>query len=749
MRTERRNYILGAGEQLVEIVLPPPRAPRESKPYTIAEARERLIPRAIETVRVLRNVPNTAMPDDEAVAALTLHPQFLSKSAFPADLLSEVGLRAVGSKPTRIKPEKVARVTEPREEASSTLFVAGKMSAFENLTRILQRPLSSIPQRAAEELTAVEDFKAVTPEDRLTGFSRDVSGSLLECVLHASHGQASHRIVAAFELYAESLGLSVDKQNELFASGLCFLGVQGNLDKVEDLAWFTFLRKVRPMPRMRPLLPSRISRAAAGVPVELLSDPPLDESLIAAVFDTQLPREHALSAHVDGFEYGVAAYMDPEEQLHGLCVASAAMLGPLDGLRSGRAPYKMHHHGVLGEDPDGSGYLAALKTIQEQVKHQNYRLFNLSFGPEGAISDDDVNAFTAVVDELTSDGERLCFVAVGNDGDLDSELQLNRIQPPSDAVNSLAVGAADSRQSHWQKADYSCVGPGRLGCRIKPDLVSFGGSMDEPFGCIGPGTNPDRYNTQGTSFASPSVMRLAGTVVASMGEQLSLTAVRALALHGCRLEDRDKKDVGHGLVETDLNALLTSDPDEVKIVFQGNLAAGKYAQHKLPLPPDLQGMVEIEATLCFASPVDPSFPSSYVRAGVEVLFRPHSERFGTIKNPDGSTRPSTTVKSEALFNQGRAYGGADDRRDAHLWDTVLKVSRTKRATSLHNPVVELHYNRRQEGRPDGAANQPNIPYALVFTIRCKAVNDLYDQVRARFGANVRVLTPRIEIPIRN
>lgn len=454
MRTERRNYILGAGEQLVETVLPPPRAPQERRPYTVAEARERLIPRAIATVTSLREIPRNAMPEDEAVAALTLHPQFLSKSAFPADLLSQVGLRAVGSKPTRIKPDKVDRVSEPREEASSTVYVAGKLSAFENLSQMLERPASTIPERAAEELTAVEDFRAVTREDRLIAFSRDSIGSVLECVLHARSTEQDRRIVAAFERYAASLGLAVDEQNELFASGLCFLAITGDFSKVEDLAWFSFLRRVRPMPRMRPLLPSRISRAAAGVPVVIGNEPPLDASLVAAVFDTPLPSDHALQVLVSSRDYGVPAFSDPEEQLHGLCVASAATLGPLDNLQGGRSPYKLVHHGVLGDDPDGSGYLAALRTIQAIVVEDDYRLFNLSFGPEGAISDDDVDAFTSVVDELTAAGDRLCFVAVGNDGDLDADLQLNRIQAPSDAVNSLAIGATNSRQDSWQRADY-------------------------------------------------------------------------------------------------------------------------------------------------------------------------------------------------------------------------------------------------------------------------------------------------------
>jgi hypothetical protein len=590
----------------------------------------------------------------------------------------------------------------------------------------------------------------VSPEDRIGTVNRHITTQLLECVLHARSVRQDKLIVTSFEAYAESLGLEVERDHELFASGLCFLAVRGGLQALNELAFFSFLRRVRTMPRMRPLLPGRIARAATGIPVQIPPHGPIDTSLIAAVFDTELPVEHALSNVVSSFSYGVPLYPNDDERLHGLCVTSAATLGPLDNVQGGPSPYCLDHHGVLGDDPGGSGYHEALRTIQVKVKEKDYKLFNLSFGPEGAIDDDDVDAFTAVIDELLADGKRLCFVAVGNDGDLEDPLGLgvNRIQPPSDAVNALSVGAADSRQSAWKRADYSCMGPGRHGCRVKPDLVAFGGSMDEPFGCIGPGATPDRYNTQGTSFASPTTMRVAGSVMATMGDQLTPTGVRALLLHGSRLGNRDRRDVGHGLVESDLTQLLTSDPNEVKIVFQGNLAAGKYIQHKLPLPPDLQGLVEIHATLCFASPVDPGFPSSYVQAGVEALFRPHAERFGTITDEDGTKRTSTTVKSEPLFSQGRAYGEADDRRDAHHWDTVLKVAKNKRASSLHKPAVELHYNRRQEGRPDGAANQPQIPYALVITLRCRAVNDLYDQVRTRFGANVRVLTPRIEIPVR-
>lgn len=748
MRQQNRNFILGAGEQLVETVLPPARAPQKTTPYTPQEARQRLAPRLATAVAELRKAPENSLAKGEAVAKLTLHPQFQSKSAFPSDLLADTGLRAIGSKPSRIKAEKVDRKSDSKEEPTTTLFVAGKVEAFDRFATRLSDSSVRFTDRVSEELTSIEEFQAMGPADRMADFAAEIdSTTQLECILHAKSSHGDAEIIKAFVAYAESLGLKVDTTKELFASGLCFLAVSGNIKSVEQLAWFSFLRRIRPMPRMRPLLPTKIVRAATGAPVQIPNVDPLDKGIVAAIFDTPLPTEHALNRWIVSHDYEVPPFPSEDEQMHGLCVASAATLGPLDNLSGDRSPYTVHHHGVLGQDPDNTGYHAALKTIQNEVTKNNYPLFNLSFGPDGAMLDDDVDAFTAVVDELLSNGERLGFIAVGNAGDLDDDLQLNRVQPPSDAVNALSIGASHSRQASWEKADYSCVGPGRFGCRVKPDLVTFGGSMDEPFGCIGQGLTPDRYNTQGTSFASPAAMRTAGSVMATMGNQLTPTAVRALLVHGSRRENKPVKEVGHGLLPNDIDGLLTSQENEVKILFQGFLAAGKYVQHKIPMPPDLEGMVELEATLCFATPVDPNYPSTYVQAGVEAIFRPHSERHNSVVE-GGVRRETSSIQSESLFNQGRVYGGAEERRDAHLWDTVLKTKRAKRASSYNDPVIDLHYNLRQGGQPVGGTAQPEVPYALVLTLRCRSVADLYDRVRSRYGANLQVLAPRLETPIR-
>lgn len=738
MNGEHHNFILGAGESLVESVPPPRKEIPKRSPYPPSEARARLVPRLMQAVAEFRTVPRSALPGNEAVAKLVLHPQYLSKSAFPVNLLRGAGLRAIGSKPTTVTPEKVARKSEPKEESSTLVYVAGDVGAFESLAARLQST-EGLSAATAEELPSVEAIEAMKPADRLRVPPDTPENRLMECVLLAQESQEDERIIQAFCAYASSLHFAVDLPDTLFTSGLCYLTVRGNWEGVNQLAFFSFLRLVRPMPRLRPFLPTRVRRSPLSGVVSLPDMEPAADDLVAAVFDTPLPAEHSLGRWVDTVDYGVPSFDGPDEALHGLCVTSAALLGPLDGLHGESPPFRVHHHGVLGHDPDGSGHHEALRVIQREVKDKEYPLINISFGPEEAISDDYVDPFTTIIEEIGSTGKTLPFVAVGNHGDLDDALQLNRIQPPSDAINAVAVGSATSRRRGWQKADYSCVGPGRLCGRIKPDLMAFGGCEDEPFGCVGPGTAPSRYDTMGTSFASPSAMRTAGMVFAALADQINAVSLKALLVHGSRCDDGDPRQVGHGILPVGLAELLTSEGDAAKILFQGQLTAGRFVRHLIPTPAEFRGMVELTATLCFATPTDAKFPASYSRSGIHPTFRPNS-------NNTSGDRPAP----QPLFSQVRVFGASESRKDAHLWDTALKAHRVMRPATLQDPSIELHYNHRVEGQvaPGDSQAHQTIPYALVLTVRARQMPDLYDQIRSRFAAHLQVLVPRFEIPLR-
>ncbi|EIL1431240.1 S8 family serine peptidase, partial [Escherichia coli] len=120
------------------------------------------------------------------------------------------------------------------------------------------------------------------------------------------------------------------------------------------------------------------------------------------------------------------------------------------------------HYRVLSPTSGDNGnwdLFDVLKKIQSVLDSGDYKFANLSIGPHLPIGDDEVHVWTAVLDQICAKHGILLTVAVGNDGNEDGDAA--RIQPPSDMVNALAIGAADRSGEKWGRAPYSCIGPGR------------------------------------------------------------------------------------------------------------------------------------------------------------------------------------------------------------------------------------------------------------------------------------------------
>src|ERR1043166_9313239 len=106
---DKINFLLGHGERLTEQISAPPTNPEKLQPYSFEEAKERLIPMLRASATAMTNLPPLACPNDEAVAILRIHPEFIAKSYFPGRLLRDVGLEAIGSRPARTIPSKWTR----------------------------------------------------------------------------------------------------------------------------------------------------------------------------------------------------------------------------------------------------------------------------------------------------------------------------------------------------------------------------------------------------------------------------------------------------------------------------------------------------------------------------------------------------------------------------------------------------------------------------------------------------------------
>ena len=734
----RDNFILGRGERLVNSIQPPAMVPDKVDPYTVGEALDRLMPQLEHSLSEMNNLSELATPNGEAVLALTLHPAYIAKSYYPKKLFKELGVEAIGSKGTLVKPEKWTRVGDPVAVRSVTLFVRGRKDAlFAIPDKIAHDQIDSL----SGEIIKIEKIESVAEIERVKPVSSEEANVLLEVALHARPVPEDDFIIRGFEDYIQEMGLSIDSEKRLYAEGLCFMALKAPRSKIDKLNDYNFLRVAREMPHLRPI---PRSGDGTGFDVELPEDAPLDPSMRVAVFDGGIADDSVLNPWVRPKTFNETGAPIADLMDHGQAVTGALLFGPLKEDAPLERPYcYVDHYRVFGENTNAKdeNLLDVLKLIQDTLESSNYSFVNLSIGPYMPIEDDEVTAWSSVLDRVFKEQDILAAIAAGNTGHLDRDSGNARIQPPSDAVNALAVGASDRQGPDWNRANYSSFGPGRSPGLIKPDLVTFGGSSREPFYVFASDSSTAKaVGIQGTSFASPYALRTAIGVRATFGDVLTPTALKALLIHSTEKNSQDKSEVGWGRVPEGLPAVVTTPNDTVRIVYQGSLSAGSWIKAPIPMPFDtLSGKVEICATVTYMTDTNPQDSANYTKAGVEMIFRPHADKRKkpTQRHPDSSS-----------FFQIKEYGESvedDLTYKAHFWETALSASKTMFGKSLKDPAFNLHYNARDGVGADGSAAE--IDYALVITVKAIKHPDLYNKVMTRYSTILEPIRPLTQIPI--
>ncbi|HEX2941936.1 MAG TPA: hypothetical protein VHO91_12885, partial [Rhodopila sp.] len=155
--------------------------PNDAKPpYAWDVQRAHLLPQMAAQQEVFRRLPPEARPGDRVVSAVTLHPQYYSRSTFPSDLVGNMGLRLVGSKPIMVKPRDGRGSNKEGGIPSTVLFLAGRRGQFQHL---LEVSAGDIEESLIQDLMKIESLAAMQAEDRLMG-SLGSSPELVEIVLH-------------------------------------------------------------------------------------------------------------------------------------------------------------------------------------------------------------------------------------------------------------------------------------------------------------------------------------------------------------------------------------------------------------------------------------------------------------------------------------------------------------------------------------------------------------------------------------
>lgn len=142
-------------------------------------------------------------------------------------------------------------------------------------------------------------------------------------------------------------------------------------------------------------------------------------------------------------------------------------------------------------------------------------------------------------------------------------------------------------------------------------------------------------------------------------------------------------------------------------------------------------MVKLRATIVIAQAVDPAFPSTYTRSGLNVTFRP--------KWP-------TSEKSRSFFTSSDQFcSELELRQGAKKWEPVLHSEERMRGSSLDSPVFDIHHVARSGG--DNTTGRP-IPYAMVISLVANRMPNIYDQVRQRYNQLQAIQPIPVHVPVR-
>jgi hypothetical protein len=592
----------------------------------------------------------------------------------------------------------------------------------------------------SQEIIKIEDIRYFQPHERIKSFKHDQGIVKLEIALHASH--RSNYIIDAFKKYAEYLGVEIDLLRSVVAKGLIFIPGVSAFDHVKDLERFSYLRVIREMPSLREFTPySGNFGGTLGFNCTLPITEAVNPNVKVAIFDGGIHAEadDKLSLWVSSKKGDGASVATESGKHHGTAVTSAFLFGPIENGTPLQTPFaNVDHYRVIDENTGKSDDLFdVLQRIKKVLSKGEYEFFNLSIGPDLPVDDDDVEVWTSTLDDILASGKMLGTIAAGNTGESDSDLMLNRVLVPSDCVNGMAIGACDIRaRKGWQRAPYSSVGPGRSPGIVKPDVVGFGGSSIDPYYVIAPQDPSQTLPIMGTSFAAPTALRLAAGIRSHFGPSLTPLSIKALLINKSTNEKLPQSEVGWGRIPDRIEDIVICDDNTATVIYQDFLDSKQYIRAALPIPSTINGTVTITATICYTTEIDPQDVSSYTMSGIEVTFRPSDSNYD-----DGANQP----KTDSFFTKSKMFTTESELRDDfHKWETVLHKCGNKRATSLSNPVFELHYNAR-ECCAD-IKRKLKIPYSMVITIKGKD-KELYEKVRRHYVHILQPILPTIDISV--
>lgn len=719
-----RMPLLIKGEKLAEQATKGLSGGLKDYPYTYEEAKKRIL---LDIDKIMNYIPEHEeyFLSNQYFLSVRLNEGFLAKSYVPT-LFKKECMEIVGARIYNRRIDEKGKVQKSKlyflrcSKANLEWF---KLNLLEN----------KFNQNEKLQLRSMEAINFLSWSEKIFGLDSQDSYSDVEIVLHPIDGD-----IEQVQNILDTI-LSGGYELKRYDHGPIFILGKLKQMEVEKIASYNFLRSIHPSPsvNLTPSIKKSIIRNLPRVPQGMSKS-----KLTIGVFDGGIiPNNKYLKPFVEQIDLSSEPLSD-ECLIHGSQVCSSLLYGDISTLsEDSELPipsFKVECFRVLPEQ----NWYKVIDNIEKIVSEKDYiNVFNISFGPRGPIFDDEIDRFTYALDKMAYKG-KLFIIAAGNDGEVAEPF--NRIQVPSDSINNITVGAFSIINGIKQRAPYSCIGDGREGGKVKPDLLAFGGSEGNEFHVIDH-TGLERVLSSGTSLSTPLVTKTIGDLLAR-SKDLTPRILRTLLIHTAVPLNMHAKEEGFGLVADDIDSILNCNETTVTILYEGYIYPKKAIKLPIPLPDAKKftqnSSITFKWTISTVATVDMADSDLYSKECIEYTFYPNSDMYSFTKKGCKPIKVDISKDSE-LMNQlikdgykqsknpvsdsKKSRTEGELRKNEKKWDTIIRDQISKRCSSIKEPFLIISGLSRDD------INTLKIPFCVALTVsNPKYESNLYADIQSTY-----------------
>ena len=438
MGNSAKHPIIGNGQYYIEPIIKKNFGGEPVFPHEYLEAKARLSA-DIEKIQASFSGSEEIFVDKKIVC-VRLEPKFEAKSYTPNSLIADFHMKLVGGRRYNIDYEESTK--------GKLYFVRVSNSDLENLKNKLLSDKKDHVKKWQNQIRTIKSIDLLRPDEKVLGFDDSWKAGIVEVVIHPLGTDKNNAIAGFFNV----TGIQKEKAAiRSYDDGLTFVCTYMDKSLIDKAKKYNPLRSLKPISDD---WDDSFRMSAMVAPAPRLPQKLYKSNIKIGIFDG------GVQAGTDLLEPFVTNHdmVEGEPTVkgldHGAGVCGAALYGNLAGKSEidevenpvvAVESFRVFPAKKIGNVEADMQMYTTIDIIEDVIRERNdIKLFGLSFGPKGAILDDEINRFTYVCDKLTYDVEEgeinpLFCVAVGNDGNLENPF--NRIQSPSDMVNGMAIGA--------------------------------------------------------------------------------------------------------------------------------------------------------------------------------------------------------------------------------------------------------------------------------------------------------------------